>query len=588
MAVNPDTITKLQNGSRVAVIGGGPSGAFSSYFLHQIAGRVGADIEVDIYEPRDFVCTGPKSCNMCGGIVSESLLMHLAAEGINLPAAVIQRRLDSYHLHMDVGSVRIKTPELEKRIAAVHRGSGPRGLTDPLDGFDAHILGLARDQGANVIRERVTGVTLNGGRPTLKTASGQSAPYDLLVVASGVNTALLKLFEKQDTGYRRPKMVQASICEFRLGRWMIERHLGNAMHVFLLNIPRLEFAALIPKGEYVTLVLLGDDIDKELMLSFLDAPEVKAVMPPDWKLPDDYCHCSPKMPVAAAVKPYGDRIVFVGDCGTSRLYKDGIGAAYRMAKAMSRTAFFHGVSEEAFHKHYRPACRAMINDNRIGKFVFWVTGFIQHFKFLRRAVWRMASREQLIKGAKPRMSTVLWDTFTGSASYMSVLKRTLHPAYMGRLGADIAAAVVQPKNDGSGGRSEMTTNVTGFMGKKYHDGEVIFHQGERGDCMYVVQEGEVELVQRQADKEFCLMTMKKRDIFGENVIFNSNPVRQATARAVGDIYVLTLEKDMLLTRLHEDPSLAFTLLQSMSQRIQNLESTVVRMSSAGYSVPTGD
>jgi CRP/FNR family transcriptional regulator len=134
----------------------------------------------------------------------------------------------------------------------------------------------------------------------------------------------------------------------------------------------------------------------------------------------------------------------------------------------------------------------------------------------------------------------------------------------------------------------MPSNVTGFMGKKYRDGEVIYHQGERGDCMYVVQEGEVELVQRQESKEFCLMTMKKRDIFGENVIFNSNPVRDATARAVGDIYVLTLEKDMLLTRLHEDPSLAFTLLQSMSQRIQNLEKTVVRMSSSSWSVPIGD
>jgi flavin-dependent dehydrogenase len=578
--VQSNAIPKLGSGSRIAVIGGGPSGSFSSYFLHQIAWRIDAEIHVDIYEPREFECTGPKSCNMCGGIVSESLLMHLAAEGINLPAAVIQRRLGSYFLHMDVGSVRIRTPELEKRIAAVHRGSGPRGCADPLDGFDAHILKLAREQGANVIQERVTGVTLNGGRPTLKTGSGESEPYDLLVVATGINTAFLKLFEKLETGYRPPKLVQASICEFRLGRWMIERHLGNAMHVFLLNIPRLEFAALIPKGEYVTLVLLGDDIDKELMLSFLEAPEVKACMPPDWKLPDDYCHCSPRMPVVAAVKPYGDRVVFVGDCGTSRLYKDGIGADYRMAKAMSRTAFFHGVSEQAFHKHFRPACNSMINDNRIGKFVFWVTGFIQKFKFLRRAVWRMASREQQIKGARPRMSTVLWDTFTGSASYMSVLRRTLHPAYVGRLGADIATAVVQPKSDGKNGRNSMPSNVTGFMGKKYKDGEVIYHQGERGDCMYVVQEGEVELVQRQEDKEFCLSTMKKRDIFGENVIFNSNPVRQATARAVGDIYVLTLEKDMLLTRLHEDPSLAFTLLQSMSQRIQNLESTVVRMSSA--------
>jgi len=33
------------------------------------------------------------------------------------------------------------------------------------------------------------------------------------------------------------------------------------MHVFLLDIPRLEFAAIIPKGDYATVCLLGEDIE---------------------------------------------------------------------------------------------------------------------------------------------------------------------------------------------------------------------------------------------------------------------------------------------------------------------------------------
>ncbi|MFN2189909.1 MAG: cyclic nucleotide-binding domain-containing protein, partial [Candidatus Promineifilaceae bacterium] len=28
----------------------------------------------------------------------------------------------------------------------------------------------------------------------------------------------------------------------------------------------------------------------------------------------------------------------------------------------------------------------------------------------------------------------------------------------------------------------------------YHDGEVIIRQGEVGDCMYVIQEGKVEII----------------------------------------------------------------------------------------------
>ena len=76
---------ELSEGSRIAVIGGGPAGSFLSYFLPEMASRVGLRVQVDIYEPRDFSRQGPPGCNMCAGIISESLVQILAAEGINLP-----------------------------------------------------------------------------------------------------------------------------------------------------------------------------------------------------------------------------------------------------------------------------------------------------------------------------------------------------------------------------------------------------------------------------------------------------------------------------------------------------------------------
>jgi flavin-dependent dehydrogenase len=116
---------RLEDGSRVAVMGSGPAGSFVSYFMLEMAFRAGLEIDVDIFEPRDFSRTAPHGCNMCGGIISETLVQNLAAEGINLPSSVVQRGIDSYMLHMDVGSVRIETPLHEKRIGAVYRGSGP-------------------------------------------------------------------------------------------------------------------------------------------------------------------------------------------------------------------------------------------------------------------------------------------------------------------------------------------------------------------------------------------------------------------------------------------------------------------------------
>jgi len=110
---------KLDSGSSVAVIGSGPAGSFFSFFLLELAERAGLNISVDIYDNKDFSKCGPAGCNHCGGIVSESLVQLLATEGINIPTKVAQKGIESYVLHMDVGSVRIETPVHEKRIAAM-------------------------------------------------------------------------------------------------------------------------------------------------------------------------------------------------------------------------------------------------------------------------------------------------------------------------------------------------------------------------------------------------------------------------------------------------------------------------------------
>ncbi len=422
---------KLSENSRIAVIGGGPSGSFFSYFLLNMAERVGLDLHVDVFESRDFENAGPAGCNMCGGIISETLVQILATEGIELPLNVVQRGVDSYFLHMDVGSVKIETPLQEMRIAAVYRGGGPKGNTDLEWGsFDGYLLKLARYKGANLIDDRVVDVAWSNGRPEIKTRKGIERSYDLLVVAVGVNSPTLKLFQDLDLDYKPPGTTKTYICEYYLGHEGVGSNLGSSMHTFLLKIPRLEFAAIIPKGSYATVCMLGYKIDKELVRSFLNDPTVKKNFPPDWNSDKGACQCSPRMNISPAKKPYAERMVFLGDCGVSRLYKDGIGAAYRTAKAAARTALFEGVSAEDFEDHFWPTCKSLKNDNAIGKLIFLIIGQLQKIRLTRRAILRMVSKEQKKEGKKRRMSAVLWDMFTGSAPYKEVFFRTLHPFFL--------------------------------------------------------------------------------------------------------------------------------------------------------------
>ena len=561
----------LDDGSRVAVIGGGPAGTFFTYFLFEMAERIGMELAVDIYEPRDFTKAGPQGCNMCGGIISESLVQLLATEGINLPSSVVQRGIDSYVLHMDVGTVRIEPTHREKRIAAVHRSAGPRGVVESRwHSFDAHLLELAKGRGAQVHHERVEGIDRDGGKPRITTKKGTSAGYDLLVGAVGVNTGALKIFEEMGAGYRAPGTTKTYICELFLGERTIKTYFGNSMHMFLLNLPRLEFAALIPKGDYVTMVMLGTGIDKTLVEAFFSTPEVRQCFPSDWSPPADLCRCSPAINISSAVKPFGDRMVLIGDSGVSRLYKDGIGGAYRTAKAAARTAVFEGVAEEDFRKGYLPVCRSLAVDNGIGKLVFGITSLIQKTTVLRKGLLRMTAAEQESRQWHPRMSDVLWDTFTGSAPYKDVFRRSLHPVFLGRLLYETSMGILPARREGGKKEEKVPFGKMGELGKIYNSGEIIVRQGDVGECMYFIQSGKVEVIRENDGKEVKLAELGQGEFFGEMALFEKG-VRSATVRPLGEVRVLSVDKRLFLRKIHEDPALAFRIMQRMSQRIRDLD-----------------
>ena len=439
-----DAGPSLENGSRVAVIGAGPSGAFFTFFLLRMADRVGLKLEVDIYERKDFTQRGPHGCNHCGGIVSESLVQVLATEGINLPPDVVQRGIESYVLHTDVGTVRIETPHHEKRIAAMYRGAGPRGGHEiEWSSFDRYLGQLAQNCGARLVTEQVQSVGRDGDLIRITTKQGSDGVYDLLVGATGVNAPAAALYQNLGISYDPPDTTKTYISEYYLGSEVVRQRFGDSMHVFLMNLPRLKFAALIPKGDHVTMCLLGKAIDRELVQSFLTAPQVVECFPEGFDVAGGaVCMCSPKINIRGSARPFADRVVLLGDSAVTRLYKDGIGAAYMTAKAAATTAVLQGISEEVFERHYLPACRSISTDNAIGKAIFLFTQVIQKWAFTKRGILRMVRKEQNTMAGGQPMSGVLWDTFTGSATYRDILRRSIRPGFIGGLAINVAASVL--------------------------------------------------------------------------------------------------------------------------------------------------
>ena len=121
---------------------------------------------------------------------------------------------------------------------------------------------------------------------------------------------------------------------------------------------------------------------------------------------------------------------------------------------------------------------------------------------------------------------------------------------------------------------------SGALGKHYNGGEIIVRQGDVGDCMYVIQEGEVEVVQIQNGDIVRLAVLGRGDFFGEMAIFEKE-VRSATVRALGDVRLITVDKSTFLRRIQEDPSMAFRMVQTLSGRIQQLNEQLTTLKSKG-------
>jgi hypothetical protein len=82
----------------------------------------------------------------------------------------------------------------------------------------------------------------------------------------------------------------------------------------------------------------------------------------------------------------------------------------------------------------------------------------------------------------------------------------------------------------------------------YDTGEIIFRQGESGDCAYFIQSGEVEMIHHENGCEFVLAKLSEGDYFGENALISPAP-RIATIRAARQTRVGVIRKKSFLTML---------------------------------------
>ncbi|MFQ6082652.1 MAG: NAD(P)/FAD-dependent oxidoreductase [Candidatus Aminicenantia bacterium] len=421
----------LKNGAQIAIIGGGPAGTFFAHFARKFAQKKGIEVSTTIFDGKDFLHPGPKGCNLCAGVISETLIDKLEEEGIFLPEERVLNRIEGYCFHIREKSIILSHPENKKaKIAAVFRGNGPRYSSFPENiSFDDFLLSFVIDEGTKIIPHPVWDIKFPKDKvyPLSVFYGPKNNPLefkaDLVVGAFGLNLYLMKKMVNLGFGYRPPSTLTTYQAELKLGQQEISKYFGNNIHIYLPKSKKIRYVTIVPKREYITVSIIGrKDATQQEFLEFLELKEIQDKI----SFSQSYCFCRPKIVTTPSHTPFSDRLIMIGDASFSRYYKSGIESAFVTAQLASETAINFGVDISSFYsRYYNQAKRLIIRDNYYGRLLFFMNDIISSASVITQAHLSLAERE---KKSFPsgQLRNVLWNMFTGNVPYKKIFRDALN------------------------------------------------------------------------------------------------------------------------------------------------------------------
>jgi hypothetical protein len=191
--------------------------------------------------------------------------------------------------------------------------------------------------------------------------------------------------------------------------------MSDGVNAYFQHPPGLSFGAIIPKGRYLNISLLGKGFTRDTVEEFIAAQNLTDIL--HYDASSSLCGCNPRIAVSAARHYFGDRWVAVGDAAVTRLYKDGIGSAFQTTKHAMSAAVQVGISHRTFQKHYAPICRSVDRDNSYGFLLFRLWNFVLKSPRLLNA-WKGAIQREMSLPARDRWHMrILWGMLTGDEPY---------------------------------------------------------------------------------------------------------------------------------------------------------------------------
>ena len=126
--------------------------------------------------------------------------------------------------------------------------------------------------------------------------------------------------------------------------------------------------------------------------------------------------------------------------------------------------------------------------------------------------------------------------------------------------------------------SDLETLTRLWKPHSYGAGEAIFHIGDKGSAMYIIEDGIVDIsVPDELNKQYVQVSvLHEGDFFGEISLLDGLP-RTATATAREETKVLVMDRDEFILFLTQRPQVAIAMLSEVGGRLRETNKLVTSL-----------
>ena len=192
---------------------------------------------------------------------------------------------------------------------------------------------------------------------------------------------------------------------------------GTKIHAILPSLPGIEFGALTPKTDHLTVNIAGKRVTSQCMKDFLFFLQSRGLLDSDLTFGEERFFKG-KFPNSPAKRICGDRYIIIGDAaGLLRPFKGkGVTAACKSGICAAHTIMHCGISRGALSEFYRQMDE-VVRDRAYGKVMRNVANFCARWRLTDSVLWLASTNENLRR--------MLFFSITGQRSFRRIVKEQL-------------------------------------------------------------------------------------------------------------------------------------------------------------------